>query len=131
MYTVSKDAKSTCWYEWCAVLRYALKYLKELPNITRVGGIALSSVATALWQLAGTDENLDCAILGLNAGWLGYKEIYKYSKDMYGNIYILYKDGIDLKEYIKNNNILENKNNDKRTKTNKFSEKSKICSFFY
>lgn len=102
LYTVSKDAKSTCWYEWCAVLRYALKYLKELPNITRVGGIALSSVATALWQLAGTDENLDCAILGLNAGWLGYKEIYKYSgkaEPKFSNEMYKFIAGIDSQSY--------------------------------
>ena len=79
LYTVEKDAQKTCWYEWTAVIRYALKYLKSLPFITKVGGIGVGSVATALWQAAGTDENLDCAVFALNSGWLGYRGVNKFS----------------------------------------------------
>ena len=28
LYEIETNAFATCWYEWCAVLRYALKYLK-------------------------------------------------------------------------------------------------------
>lgn len=78
LYTVEKSAQQTCWYEWCAVLRYALKYLKSLPFIDKVGAFGCSKVATALWQVAGTDSNLDCASFALNSGWIGYKEIFKF-----------------------------------------------------
>ena len=79
LYTVEKDAQRTCWYEWTAVMRYALKYLKSLPYITKVGALGVGSVATALWQVAGTDENLDCAVFALNSGWLGYRGVNKFS----------------------------------------------------
>lgn len=79
LYTVEKDAQKTCWYEWSAIIRYALKYLKSLPYITKVGGVGAGSVATALWQVAGTDSNLDCAVFALNSGWLGYRGVNKFS----------------------------------------------------
>ncbi len=78
LYEIQTNAQQTCWYEWCAVLRYALKYLKGLPFINKVGALGFSKVATALWQVAGTDENLDCVSVALNSGWLGYKEIFKF-----------------------------------------------------
>ena len=78
LYTVETHAQQTCWYEWCAVLRYALKYLKDLPFVDKVGAIGFSKVATALWQVAGTDDNLSCVSLALNSGWLGYKGINKF-----------------------------------------------------
>ncbi|MBO7149643.1 MAG: hypothetical protein J6V71_01995 [Clostridia bacterium] len=79
LYEVKSNAKATCWYEWCAVLRYALKFLKTQDWVTGVGGLAFSDVATALWHVAGMDKNLDCAVFGLNSGWQGYKGLYKFS----------------------------------------------------
>lgn len=78
LFTVEKDAKKTCWYEWSVAIRYALKYLKSLPEVTKVGGVAVGNVATALWQVAGTDKELDCAVFMFNSGWLGYREVYKF-----------------------------------------------------
>ncbi len=78
LYSIKKDAKNTCWYEWCAVLKYAVKYLKSLPNITKVGALGACKVSTALWQVIGSDQNLDAAVLALNFGWIGYKGIYKF-----------------------------------------------------
>lgn len=82
LYTVKSNAKSTCWYEWCAVIRYALKYLKNQPWVTSVGGFAISDVATTLWHVAGTDKNLDSAVFALNSGWQGYKGLYKFSGEV-------------------------------------------------
>ncbi len=82
LYEVEFNAKATCWYEWCAVLRHALKYLKEQDWVTAVGGFAFSDVATVLWHLAGTDKTLDAAVFGLNSGWLGYKGLYKFSGEV-------------------------------------------------
>ena len=78
IYSIKKDAKATCWYEWSAVIKYAIKYLKDLPFISKVGAFGLSTVATALWQVIGSDQNLDATVLALNSGWLGYKGIYKF-----------------------------------------------------
>ena len=78
IYGVKIDAKSTCWYEWCAVLKYALKYLKDLAYVTKVGVFGVSTVATAVWQVLGSEKDLDAGIIALNSGWIGYKDIYKF-----------------------------------------------------
>lgn len=78
LFEVPNDARSTCWYEWAAVMRYALAYLKNLDGIEKVGGFAVGDSATALWQVAGMDETLDCAVFGLNAGWAGYRGTDKF-----------------------------------------------------
>ena len=78
IYTIKKDAKTTCWYEWCAVLKYALKYLKDLPYVSKVGVFGISTVATALWQVLGSETEIDAGVIALNSGWLGYKGIYKF-----------------------------------------------------
>lgn len=78
LYEVEGDASKTCWYEWGCVLRYALAFLKSKPEITAVGGFGIGEAAAALWEVAGTDENLDCTVFALNAGWAGYRGIYKF-----------------------------------------------------
>ncbi len=78
LYSIKKDAKSTCWYEWCAVMKYAIKYLKDLPFVTKVGAFGVSKIATALWQVIGSDFSLDATVIALNYGWIGYKGIYKF-----------------------------------------------------
>lgn len=78
LFSVEKDAINTCWYEWATVLRYALKYLKSLDYVSKIGGLAISHVATALWHVAGVCEDLDSVVFAFNSGWLGYKEILKF-----------------------------------------------------
>lgn len=77
--TVKGEVRQTCWYEWCVVVRYVLKYLGSKENITNIGGLGVGKTATVLWMAAGTDENLSCAAFMLNAGWSGYRGIYKYA----------------------------------------------------
>ena len=77
LYSVEKDVTDTCWYEWTCAARYALKYLESLTN-DKVGGFGLGEAATVLWQLAGTNSGLSCAVFALNAGWAGYRGIYKF-----------------------------------------------------
>lgn len=76
IFDVKTRADETCWYEWACVTRYALRYLKSLTNY--VGGFGIGKSATVMWQVAGMDKTLDCAVFALNAGWLGYKDIYKF-----------------------------------------------------
>lgn len=76
---VERSADTTCWFEWSAVIRYAIKFLKELPLITKVGVVGSGMVATALWQAVAIDYNVDCAVVALNPGWLGYRGAYKFS----------------------------------------------------
>ncbi len=91
LYEVKGDINDTCWYEWTAVMRYALAYLKGVNGVTKVGGLSIGEACTVMWQVAGMDESLDCACFALNAGWNGYRGIYKFagavephfSNDMY------------------------------------------------
>ena len=78
LYSVKGAVTDTCWYEWACAVRYALKFLSDQPFVTKVGGIGLGESATVMWQVAGTDKNLDCAVFALNAGWKGYRGIYKF-----------------------------------------------------
>ena len=78
LFTVKGDVSGTCWYEWTCVARYALAVMKDCFDIKKVGGIASRESATVLWQVAGTDEKLDCAVFLLNAGWAGYRGVYKF-----------------------------------------------------
>ncbi len=81
LYVVEGEVMGTCWYEWACVLKYALKYLKSLSTVNKVGAIGVKESATALWQVAGmdVDEELSCSIFALNAGWNGYRGINKFS----------------------------------------------------
>lgn len=79
LFEVEGDANQTCWHEWAAVLHYALEYLKNLKGIKNVGALGLGDVATALWQVAGTCDKLSCACFAINAGWVGYRGLYKFA----------------------------------------------------
>ena len=76
--TIKADVRNTCWYEWTAAARIALQYLKNQPQVTSVGAIGVGEAATVLWQVAGTDKKLDCAVFVFNAGWWGYRGIEKF-----------------------------------------------------
>ena len=78
LYTVKKDVRQTCWYEWGSACRYALAYLKSRVFVSKVGGLAVGESATVLWNVAGMDENLQSACFVLNAGWVGYRGTEKF-----------------------------------------------------
>ncbi len=82
-------ANQTCWYEWTAVARYAVSYLKSKKPNGKVGVIANRYSANVLWQLSATDKRVDCAIFLFGAGWLAYKGVNKYEE---------VKKGIELDE---------------------------------
>lgn len=87
---VEKEATDTCWYEWVCNARYALKYLSSLPFVTKVGGLGMGEAATVMWQVAGCDKNLSCAVFVLNAGWKGYRGIHKFA----GNVEPQFSDNM-------------------------------------
>ena len=87
---VEKDATYTCWYEWVCCARYALKYLSAQPFVSKIGGFGIGEAATVMWQVAGCDKNLDCAVFVLNAGWSGYRGIHKFA----GNVEPQFSDNM-------------------------------------
>ena len=79
---VEASADKTCWYEWTRAARYALKYLTNQTFVTKVGGFASGEVATSLWHVVGTTNELACATFVLNAGWRAYRGVYKFGGDV-------------------------------------------------
>lgn len=74
-----KSAKETCWYEWTAVARYGVSFLKnKFPNLN-VGVLGIKNGANVGWMLAGTDNRISGCTFLYGAGWLAYKGIYKNS----------------------------------------------------
>lgn len=102
---ISGSIKNTCWFEWACVLKYALAYLKSDSSITKIGVIGISHPATALWQVVGTEQNIDCAVFVGNAGWQGYKGINKFGDELepqFGDSKLKYIAGIEPQSYSKN-----------------------------
>ena len=78
---VDKTAKETCWYEWCAVARYAVSYAKaDNPN-GKIGVLGLKHGANVAWQLVGTDDRVSAAAFAYGAGWLAYKGVNKFTQE--------------------------------------------------
>ena len=73
-----EDARKTCWYEWVAIGRYAVQYLKSLPQVGKIGAIGLRTGGDVVWQLAATCEDLACAIPVCSGGWRAYRGLYKF-----------------------------------------------------
>ena len=72
------DARATCWYEWARVIRYAAEYLKAQSLFTKIGLVALGKAATPAWQVISANCGISCAVIAANAGWKGYRGIYKF-----------------------------------------------------
>lgn len=102
LYTVDNDVTKTCWYEWTHVARTALGYLKSLPQVSKVGCFGIGEAATVTWQIAGTDQNLDSAVVAFNAGWTGYRGLQKFSTEkepQFSDSMYKFIAGIDAQSY--------------------------------
>lgn len=73
-----ETARETSWYEWVAVSRYCVEYLKTLPQVGSIGAIGLRAGGDVLWQLAATCSDLKCAIPVCAGGWRAYRGINKF-----------------------------------------------------
>lgn len=76
---VDDTAIETSWYEWTAVAKYAVSYLKHKNPKGKVGVIGIKQGANVAWQLSATDLRVNCSAFAFGAGWLAYKGIYKHS----------------------------------------------------
>lgn len=53
IHRIETDAKETCWYEWCAVGRYALYYLSKHKRVSCTGGFGIKHGATGYVAAGG------------------------------------------------------------------------------
>ncbi len=79
-YSATNLASQTCWYEWTAVSRYAVSFLKSKRPENKVGVIGIRYASNVLWQLSATDSRVDASTFLFGAGWLAYKGISKYAE---------------------------------------------------
>ncbi len=78
---VDRSARETCWYEWVAVARYAVTFLKELsPSASKIGLIGVKNGANIGWQTAAVDDRIGCAVFMFGAGWSAYRGMPKFSE---------------------------------------------------
>lgn len=76
---VETTAKETCWYEWVAVAKYAVSFLRSQHELESIGVVGIREGANIGWALAGTDTRIDCFVPLFGAGWRAYKGVSKYS----------------------------------------------------
>ena len=79
-YSAPSLASQTCWYEWTAVGRYAVSFLKSMRQENKIGVIGIRNSANVLWQLSATDGRIDASTFLFGAGWLAYKGTSKYDE---------------------------------------------------
>ena len=79
-YKAMNLASQTCWYEWTAVSKYAVSYLKSKRPENKIGVIGIRYASNVLWQLSATDSRVDASTFLFGAGWLAYKGINKYAE---------------------------------------------------
>ncbi|MBE7087328.1 MAG: hypothetical protein E7369_03410 [Clostridiales bacterium] len=101
---ISTDAIGTCWYEWAAAAKYAISYLKAQPCVSKIGAIGVKEGAGVLWHALANNENVDCAVFVMNAGWKAYKGIFKFSgasEPQFSDETLKYVAGIEPQGYAK------------------------------
>ncbi len=101
---IEEDAKKTCWYEWCIVTRYVIEYLKENYQSPKIGAVAVNGVATVLWQVSATCEDLSAVVAVGNAGWYAYRGIGKFSgvtEPQFSDDAVAFIAGIEPQSYAK------------------------------
>ena len=75
-----ETAKETSWYEWAAVARYGVKYLRAQPRVTKAGCIGMRTGGEVLWKIAPFAP-VDCMISVCAAGWLAYQGEGRFGND--------------------------------------------------
>ncbi len=79
IYHVENTAKETSWYEWAAVARYAVRYLREQEGVVKVGAMGMRTGSEILWKITPFAA-LDCFISVCSAGWLAYRGKSKFER---------------------------------------------------
>ena len=79
-YYCDNGAKETCWYEWVAVAKYAVKYLKSVGQEKPMTAVGVKYGSNVLWQLTMLEQDLKGSVYLFGCGWLAYKNISKYGE---------------------------------------------------
>ena len=91
-------AKETCWYEWAAVARYAVRYLSEQPQVSKVGAIGIRTGGEVLYKIAPYAP-ISCMVSICAAGWLAYRNVETFSGEGFNEERHRFIAGIDSQSY--------------------------------
>ncbi len=75
-YKAEYGANKTSWFEWTAVCRYAISFLKT-QNFGKIGVLGIKNGSNVAWQVVATDERVDCLVGLFGAGWIANKGVFK------------------------------------------------------
>ena len=101
---IKTDAIKTCWYEWAVAVRYVLAYVKSQKTISGVGVVGIRDGARVLWKALFNNEDVDCAVFFMDAGWKAYKGIPKFageSEPQFNDEMLKFVAGIEPQAYAK------------------------------
>ena len=76
--SVDSDVFHTCWYEWGCVIKYAIAFAKGQRFVSSIGVLGINEASTPLWYAIATEQDISCSVFVANAGWKGYRGIYKF-----------------------------------------------------
>ncbi|MBQ7408190.1 MAG: dienelactone hydrolase family protein, partial [Clostridia bacterium] len=77
IFKVERTAQETCWYEWVAVGKYALAYLKSRPEVDKIGVVGIKQGGNVGWQLLYNEDRVSCFVTLFGIGWQAYKGVHK------------------------------------------------------
>lgn len=77
---VDDTAKETCLYEWTAVARYAVSYLKSIESTGKIGVLGIRHGGEIMWQLLSCADGIACGISLFGLGWNAYNGKFKFEE---------------------------------------------------
>ena len=78
IFKVERTAMETCWYEWVAVAKYAISYLRARPEVDKIGIVGIKQGGNVGWQALFNEQRVSCFVTLFGMGWQAYKGYSKY-----------------------------------------------------
>ena len=78
VFRVDRTAKQTCWYEWSAVAKYAISYLRARPEVDKIGIVGIKQGANVGWQALFGEDRVSCFVPMFGIGWQAYLDVPKF-----------------------------------------------------
>lgn len=78
VFKVERSAKECCWYEWAAVAKYAIAFLRSRSEVDKIALIGIKQGANVGWQALFGDKNVSCFVSVYGMGWQAYKGVFRH-----------------------------------------------------
>lgn len=82
LYSAANGLENTSVFLWSKLARRAITLINALPRTNgKIGIVGIKGGGNIAWQVAATDDRVNCFISLLNGGWQEYLGIYKYGEE--------------------------------------------------